>query len=190
MKTLAVGVLAAALLSTTAFAAPTTYAIDKSHMQVGYTISHVGFSLNHGRFHDVDATLTLDPAAPAASKVAATIKVASIDTDDVKRNEHLQTPDFFDAAKYPTITFVSTKVTPTGPKTAKVAGNLTIHGVTKPVVLDATLVNLGEHPLTKHQAAGMHATVAIKRSDFGVKGFLPAVGDDVNIVIDAEFQAK
>jgi polyisoprenoid-binding protein YceI len=189
MKPLALGALAAALLTTPVLAAPVTYTIDKSHMDVAYSLNHLGLSTSRGRFGDVDATLVLDPDAPAASKVSATIQVKSLDSGDAKRDEHVTGPDFFDAAKFPTITFVSTQVTPTGARTAKVAGNLTIHGVTKPVVLDATLNGMGPHPMNKKPAAGIHATVTIKRSEYGVAAYVPMVGDDVTITIDAEFIA-
>lgn len=187
IKAFALGAVLAAAAFSSALAEPRTYAIDPTHMDVTYSISHLGFSASKGRFGEVESSLILDEANPAASKVTATIKVASIDSGDAKRDEHLKGADFFDAAKFPTITFVSTKVTPTGAKTAKLAGDLTIHGVTKPVVMDATIVALGPHPMTKKQAAGVHATTVIKRSDFGVAGFLPAVGDEVTITIDAEY---
>ncbi len=183
----AIGAVMAAAAFNSALAEPKTYAIDPTHMEVTYAISHLGFSTSKGRFGEVESTLTLDEANPAASKVTATIKVASVDSGDAKRDEHLRGAEFFDAAKYPTITFVSTKVTPTGAKTAKIAGDLTIHGVTKPVVLDAKIVALGPHPMTKKAAAGVHASTTIKRSDYGVAGFLPAVGDEVTITIDSEY---
>lgn len=187
LKAFTLGVLAAAAAFTSALAEPKTYAIDPTHMEVTYAINHLGFSTSKGRFADVESVLVLDEANPAASKVSATIKVASLDSGFAKRDEHLLSADFFDAAKYPTITFVSKGVTVTGPKTAKLAGDLTIHGVTKPVVLDATINAIGENPLTKKPAAGVHATTVIKRSDFGVTAYLPAIGDDVTITIDAEY---
>jgi polyisoprenoid-binding protein YceI len=189
MRSYLLGAAVAALLSSSALAAPATYVIDKQHMDVTYALNHLGFSTSKGRFGDVDATLTLDPDAPAASKVSATIKVDSIDSGDAARDKHLKSADFFDVEKYPTITFVSTKVTPTGPKTAQVAGDLTIHGVTKPVVLDTVLTALGPYPMGSAPSAGIHATVTVKRSEYGVKAYVPAVGDDVTIVIDAEFHA-
>ena len=190
LKTVTLGALFAAAAFSAALAAPKSYSIDPTHMEVTYSIDHVGFSTSKGRFADVASTLVLDEANPAASKVSATIKVGSLDSGFGKRDEHLLSADFFDAAKYPTITFTSTKVTVVGAKTAKVAGDLTIHGVTKPVVLDAVIVGLGPHPLTKGQAAGIHATAHIKRSDFGMTTYIPLVGDDVTITLDAEYAAQ
>jgi polyisoprenoid-binding protein YceI len=187
LKAITLGVLAAAAAFTSVLAEPKTYAIDPSHMEVTYAINHLGFSTSKGRFSDVASALTLDQANPAASKVTATIKVASLDTGFGKRDEHILSADFFDAAKFPTITFVSKGVTVTGDKTAKLAGDLTIHGVTKPVTLDAAITKIGANPLSKAPTAGVHATTTIKRSDFGVTAYLPAIGDDVTITIDAEY---
>ena len=187
LKAFAFGALVAAAAFSSALAEPKTYAIDATHMEVTYAINHVGFSTSKGRFADVASTLTLDEANPAASKVNTTIKVASLDSGFGKRDEHLLSADFFDAAKYPTITFVSNRVTPVGARTAKVAGDLTLHGVTKPVVLDAVIVGLGPNPLTKAQAAGIHAVTTIKRSDFGITTYVPLIGDEVTITLDAEY---
>ncbi len=190
MKCLALTAAFATLISGGAIAAPATYVLDKTHMDVAYSLSHLGFSTSHGRFGDVDATLVLDPDAPANSKVSATIQVKSIDSGNDARDEHIRGADWFDVAKYPTITFVSTKTTPTGANTAKVTGDLTIHGVTKSVVLDTTLTKFAPHPMRKAQTAGIHATVTIKRSDYGVSSSVPMIGDEVTIVIDGEFPAK
>jgi polyisoprenoid-binding protein YceI len=190
LKTFTLGALVAAATFTAALAEPKTYAVDTQHMEVTYAINHLGFSTSKGRFSDVASTLTLDETNPTASKVTAVIQVASIDSGYTFRDNHLKTADFFDVAKYPTITFASTKVTKTGAKTAKVAGDLTIHGVTKPVVLDATIVGIGANPMSKAQEAGIHATTTVKRSDFGMTGYLPAIGDEVTITLDAEYLLK
>ncbi len=190
LKAFTLGALVAAAAFASAMAEPRTYVVDPTHMEVNYAINHVGFSTSKGRFSDVASVLVLDEANPAASKVNATIKVASLDAGYDKRDTHLLSADFFDVAKYPTITFASTRVTPTGAKTAKVAGNLTLHGVTKPVVLDATIVGLGANPLTKAQSAGIHATTTVKRSDFGMTTYVPLIGDEVTITLDAEYTAQ
>lgn len=189
LKAFTLGAVAAAVAFTAALAEPKTYAIDPTHMEVTYAINHLGFSTSKGRFSDVASALTLDEANPAASKVSATIQVKSLDSGFNKRDEHLLSADFFDAAKYPTITFVSKGVTPTGPKTAKVAGDLTIHGVTKPVVLDATITAIKANPMSQAPTAGVHATTTIKRSEFGISTYLPAIGDEVTITLDAEYTA-
>jgi len=190
LKAFTLGALVAAAAFASAMAEPRTYVVDPTHMEVNYAINHVGFSTSKGRFSDVASVLVLDEANPAASKVNATIKVASLDAGYDKRDAHLLSADFFDVAKYPTITFASTKVTVTGAKTAKVAGDLTLHGVTRPVVLDATIVGLGPNPLTKAQSAGIHATTTVKRSDFGMTTYVPLIGDDVTITLDAEYTAQ
>lgn len=182
-----------ALATALAFALPAaaqaadTYQIDASHTHVGFTISHMGFSETYGVFKNVSGTLTLDQAKPQASKVDVTIDVASIDTANEKRDEHLKSDAFFDVAKYPTMTFKSTKVEVTGKDTATVTGDLTLHGVTKPVGLVVKLNKAGESPMRKGvQVAGFSALGKLKRSDFGIKTYVPMIGDEVTIAISTE----
>jgi polyisoprenoid-binding protein YceI len=122
---------------------------------------------------------------PAASKVNITIPVAAIDSGVPKLDEHLKSKDFFDVEAFPTASFVSTKVEVTGENTAIVHGNLTLHGVTKPVDLDVKLNKLGENMMNK-ETAGFSATAMIKRSDFGIVMYLPALSDDVRLDIEVE----
>ena len=177
--------LAAAFLP--AFAAE-KYAIDPTHTQVEFTYSHFGFSNITGRFDQVESEFAFDAADPTKSSVKVTIPVDSISTGVAKLDEHLLSADFFDAARYPTATFTSTGVTVAGEGKLAVAGDLSIHGVTKPVVMDVTINKVGEHPMSKKPAAGFDASFDIKRSEFGVGGYAPAVSDEVRIEITVEAQ--
>lgn len=186
MKTLLLaGLLAFATVP--AFAAD-AYKVDPTHTQVEFTYSHFGFSNITGRFDRVEADFQFDPADPVASSVKVTIPVDSITTGVEKLDEHLLSPDFFDAAQFPTATFTSTAVTEKGEGKLAVAGNLTIHGVTRPVVMDVTINKVAEHPMSKKPAAGFDASFDIKRSEFGVGGYAPAVSDEVRIEITVEAQ--
>jgi len=180
--------LTAALVvaSASAFAAPVTYKIDPNHTDVVASWSHFGFSNPIAHFGQVDGAITYDPKNVGTSKVEVTIPLAGLNANVEKFNEHLRSADFFDAEKYPTITFKSTKVEAAGDKKLRVFGDLTIKGVTKPVVLDTTINKIGDHPMAKRAAAGFDATTTIKRSDFGVDAFVPNVSDNVTIRITTE----
>ncbi|HBD19878.1 MAG TPA: polyisoprenoid-binding protein [Arenimonas sp.] len=183
--------LALATLLATAFLpafAADKYAIDPTHTQVEFTYSHFGFSNITGRFDQVESEFYFDPADPTQSSVKVTIPVASISTGVAKLDEHLQGADFFDVAQFPTATFTSTGVTAAGEGKLKVAGDLTIHGVTRPVVMDVVINKVGTHPMTQANAAGFDASFDIKRSEFGVGGYAPAVSDEVRIEITVEAQ--
>jgi polyisoprenoid-binding protein YceI len=177
---------AALVLSGSAFAAPVTYDIDGRHTQVLFTYSHFGLSNITGRFDNISGTIAYDAADPAASSVKVTIPIDAVSTGVAKLDDHLESPDFFDAAKYPTATFTSTAVTVAGEGKWTIAGDLTLHGVTRPVVLDATTNFVGPHPMSKAPAAGFDATTTIKRSEFGIDRMLPGVPDDVRIRITVE----
>lgn len=165
-----------------------TYAVEPKHTRVLFAVSHIGFSTWYGDFTGVAGTLKLDPKTPSASQVDITIPVASVSTTNTVLDGELKSADWFDAATYPTITFHSTKVTPTGKDTAKVAGDLTFHGVTKPVVLDARFNAAGVNPLTKGYTVGFEVSGKLKRSDFGVKTYVPMIGDEVTLIISAPFE--
>jgi polyisoprenoid-binding protein YceI len=188
MKTIRSAMLAASALALS-FVLPAqaaeTYKLDPMHTQVVWSINHFGFSNPSGKFASIDGTLTLDEAKPEDSKVTATITIANLFTGLDKLNEHLLSDKFFDAKQFPTATFTSTKVETTGKDTAKVTGDLTVHGVTKPVVLDVTLNKIGEN-MMKKKTAGFSATTTIKRSDFGMTTYLPMLGDEVKLSIESE----
>ena len=186
MKTLVLAGLFA-LATLPAFAAD-AYKIDPAHTQVEFTYSHLGFSNITGRFDKIESEFVFDAADPTQSSVTVTIPVDSISTGVAKLDEHLLSADFFDAAKYPTATFTSTGVTVAGEGKLAVAGDLRIHGVTRPVVMDVTINKLAQHPVSKKPAAGFDARFDIKRSEFGVGGYAPAVSDEVRIEITVEAQ--
>lgn len=163
-----------------------TYKADPAHTQVLWQVNHLGFSLFDGAFADVIGTLTIDPAKLAATKVEVEVPIARLTTTSAKLNDHLWTPDFFDAAKYPTASFKSTGVVVKG-ATARISGNLTLHGVTRPVVLDARFVGAGIGVMTKAPSVGFRASTTIKRSDFGLGYGVPMVSDLVKLEINAAF---
>ncbi|MBX9401738.1 YceI family protein [Lysobacter sp. BMK333-48F3] len=169
-----------------AVAAPLTYKIDPNHTDVVAGWSHFGFSHPVAHFGKVDGSITYDPAKPAASSVQVTIPLDGLNSHVPDFDEHLKSADFFDAAKYPTITFKSTKVEAAGEKKLKVTGELTVHGVTKPAVLDVTINKIGEQPMAKRAAAGFDASTTLKRSDFGLGKYAPNVSDEVSIRITTE----
>jgi len=178
----------AGLLATagTAAAAPVTYKLDPSHTMVLFSWNHFGFSHPSANLGQVDGTLVYDEAAPTKSTVEVTLPLAGLDTFVPKLDEHLKSADFLDAAKFPTVTFKSTKVTSAGKDKLKVVGDLTVHGVTKPVTLDVTVNKVGPHPMMKVQTSGFDATATIKRSDFGVGAYVPNVSDEIKINITTE----
>ncbi len=167
-----------------------TYAVEPVHTRVLFAVSHMGFSTWYGDFTGVSGSLTLDPKNAAADQLDVSIPVNSVTTTNAKLDEELKSADWFDATTYPTITFHSTKVTETGPGTADVVGDLTFHGVTKPVVLHATFKGSGVNMMTKGFTAGFDVTGALKRSDFGVGKYVPLIGDDVTLIISAPFEKK
>ncbi|BEV10093.1 YceI family protein [Asticcacaulis sp. DW145] len=184
--------LAAALLAgslTPAFAAPETYALEATHTEVVFSWTHFGFSKPTAKFMNAVGTLVLDEAAPAASSVEVSFAIDGLNTGVAALDGHLKSKDFFDAATYPTATFKSTKVDVTGKDTANVTGNLTIHGVTKPVTLAVKLNKIGAN-MKGVKTAGFSATGQIKRSDFGMGAYVPAVSDEITLVITAEANKK
>lgn len=181
--------LASALLlaSTSAMAASQAYVIDGGHTQTEFTWNHFGFSNPSGGFDDIKGTINYDAADPLKSSVEVTIAISSMNTHVKKLDEHLSDADFFDAAKFPTATFKSTKVTKGAAKgDYKVSGDLTIHGVTKPVTLDAKLNRADLHPMKKVPTIGFDASTTIKRSDFGMGAYVPNVSDEIRIHITTE----
>lgn len=167
-----------------------TYQVEPSHTQIVFAYDHMGFTNNMGVVTMPTGTLTLDKANPAASKVSIEVPIANLTTGIPALNEHLAKPEFFDAAKFPTATFVSTSVKPDGATGADITGNLTIKGVTKPVTLDAELYGAGKAPAMAggKENVGFVATTTIKRSDFGMAYGVPMVGDAIELKIVAAFQ--
>ncbi|MCJ0928123.1 YceI family protein [Acinetobacter lwoffii] len=184
-KTLALG-LAVASVATVSMAKPVAYTIDPTHSATVFSWSHFGFSTPSANFRDIQGTINVDNVKPANSSVNVNIPVASINTNVKALDDHIKTAEFFDAAKYPNITFKSTKVQALGKNKYKITGNLTVKDVTKPVVLDAVLNKQGVHPMTKLQTIGFNATTSFNRSAFGVGGYVPNVGDKITVNITTE----
>lgn len=163
------------------------YRIDPSHAQVRMTWNHLGLSNPGATFEDVQGVVRINQANPAASSVSVTIPVRGLDSGVPALDTEFQSDKFFDAARHPAITFVSNQVRTVGlGRRFQVAGDLTVRGVTRPVVLDAVLNGAGTHPMTGTQTAGFSATTRIKRSDFGLNVALPMVSDDVDVEITLE----
>lgn len=200
-QTLALAAIAAALFVSPAFAQPASspdpaavkggsFAADPGHTKVTWSVDHFGFSTYVGQFGQVAATLKLDPKAIASTTLEATIQTASVGTLNTALDNHIKNADFLDVAKFPTATFKSTAVKPTGDRTADVTGDLTLHGVTRPVTLKATFIRGGMNPVDRNTyRLGFQGKTVIKRSDFGIKTYVPAIGDEVTLQIDAEFRA-
>ena len=186
-KTLLVAALFA--FAGSAFAAPVTYKIDPGHTNVLASWNHFGFSNPSANFGQADGTLVYDADNVAASSVRVTLPLTGLSALADQFYEHLTSDKWFDAAKYPSTTFTSTKVEAAGEGRLKVTGDLTIKGVTKPVVLDVTLNKAGEHPMKKVPAIGFDATATVKRSDFGVGAYAPMVSDEVTLKITTEATA-
>jgi len=177
---------AALLLAGNAFAAPVSYKIDANHTDVIAEWNHFGFSHPTARFGQVDGVIVYDAATVGQSSVKVTIPLSGINSGVAKLDEHLRSSDFFDAEQFPTITFNSTRTEAAGDNKLRVAGDLTVHGVTRPVVLDVTLNKAGEHPNGKRAAIGFDASTTIKRSDFGIDKYVPNVSDEITIRITTE----
>ena len=163
-----------------------TYKLDPTHTDVLVQWSHMGFSNPSAHFGNADGTLVYDAADVGKSSVEVTLPLSGLNSFTAKFDEHLRSADFFDASKFPTATFKSTKVEAAGTNKLTVTGDLTVKGITKPVVLDVTVNGAGEHPMAKVPSVGFDATTTLKRSDFGVGAYAPAVSDDVKVRITTE----
>ncbi|WP_082443513.1 MULTISPECIES: YceI family protein [Stenotrophomonas] len=163
-----------------------TYKLDPSHTDVLVQWSHMGFSNPSAHFGQADGTLVYDAADVTKSSVDVTLPLSGLNSFTAKFDEHLKSADFFDAAKFPTATFKSTKVEAAGANKLTVTGDLTVKGTTKPVTLDVTINGAGEHPMMKVPSVGFDATTTLKRSDFGVGAYAPAVSDEVKVRITTE----
>lgn len=177
------------LMSSTAFA--TDYTVDPDHSTIGFKIRHLTISTVTGRFTEVKGTFSFDPANVGGAKAEGTVGVQSINTEQKKRDDHLRSPEFFDAAKFPEMSFKTTKIVPGSDGSFKAEGDLTIHGVTKPVTLDVIYGGATKDPMGNERAA-FSATTKVNRKDFGLNwnkvletgGLL--VGDDVTIQLEIE----
>lgn len=163
------------------------YVIDKQgqHAFVNFKISHLGYSWLYGTFKDFDGRFSFDEQNPEASRVSVTLNTASVDTNHAERDKHLRSGDFLNASKHPTATFESTAVKPTGEGVADISGNLTLNGVTKPVVIAAKFVGQGEDPWGGYRA-GFEGSTRIKLKDFDIQKDLGPAAQEVELIISVE----
>ncbi|ABQ55044.1 TPA: YceI family protein [Legionella pneumophila] len=178
-------ILAVFALTSYVYAEPQTLTLDNQHTYVLWKVKHLGFSTQAGKWY-ASGQLVLDKDNPQQSKVNVTIKVDDIVTGIPELDKHLKGKLFFDTKQFPTATFVSNRVEVMGENKAKVYGMLTLHGVTKPIILNVILNKAGINLLNDRETAGFSATTSLKRSDYGIKALIPEVGDDVEIEIEAE----
>jgi len=187
LKSLALAATLAAVGS--AALAADKYTLDASHSQVLFSYKHLGFSTTYGLFSGFEGEISYDEANPAASSVTVSMPVKSMFTGWEAREAHfLESGDFFKANEHELVSFSSTGIEVTGDATAKITGDLSMNGVTKSVVLDAVLNQAGENPLAKKPWLGFDASTVLKRSDFGLGAFAPAVSDEVEVKISIEAQ--
>ncbi|KGO97687.1 YceI family protein [Novilysobacter defluvii] len=181
-------ILAAAVagFATAASAESITYTMDPAHTQVVAQWNHFGFSNPTIHFGQVDGTVTYDPENVEASSVQVTIPLSGMDSGVEAFNEHLRTADFFDIAQHPEVTFRSTSVKALGADRMRVTGDLTMHGITRPVDLAVTVNGVGTHAMTGQPAAGFDAEATILRSDFGLDMYAPTVSDEIKLRITTE----
>jgi polyisoprenoid-binding protein YceI len=170
-------------------AAAETYSVDTVHSTVIFRVKHMNASYAYGRFNDIKGQFGFDEQNPAQSRFDFEVKVASIDTAQPKRDMHLKSPDFFNAVQFPTITFKSKSVTKAGTDEYQVSGDLTLHGVTRPVILKVMKTGSGKGP-RGGSIAGLESVFAIKRSDFKMTNMVGPVGDDVVVTVSVEGGAR
>jgi|SRR6266850_5628288 len=190
ISTAAPDALAQTAVSTLGSVKAGIYKVESYHTQVGFSLSHFGFTNYAGLFSGATGSLQLDPAHLTAAKLDVTIPIESITTTVPKLTDELKGAQWFDTAKFPSATFTSTKVVSGSNGETTITGNLTLHGVTKPVVLHAHLVGAGVNPIDKAYTLGFEATGTIKRSEFGVSTYVPVVGDDVQLTIAGAFELQ
>ncbi len=183
--------LTAAAVVATAFAAPAiaapeAYVLDASHSQIVFSYNHLGYSTTWSMFSGFEGEIAFDQEDPAASSVSVSFPVRTMLTGWEGRFEHFMGEDFFAAAEDEMVTFTSTGIEVTGDTTALITGDLTLNGVTKPVVLDAKMNQVGDHPMAGKPWAGFDATTTVLRSDFEVGSFAPFVSDEVEVMISVE----
>jgi polyisoprenoid-binding protein YceI len=184
-KTIATLALGAALFTGPLMAAD--YVIDQKgqHAFINFKVSHLGYSWLYGTFKDFSGTFSYDEKNPDASKVQVSIQTASVDSNHAERDKHLRSDDFLNVSEFPTATFESTAVKTTGSDTADITGNLTLNGVTKPVVIKATLVGEGSDPWGGYRA-GFSGTTSFKMKDFGINKDLGPASQEVELILSVE----
>ncbi|MEO5693384.1 MAG: YceI family protein [Usitatibacter sp.] len=175
----------AVLVALPAMAELENFTIDPNHTFPAYEVSHFGYSIQRGRFNRTSGRITLDEAARKCG-AEVTIDATSVSSGVAKLDEHLKGEDFFNTPKHPNITFISTDCVFDGARVKSVKGDLTMNGITRPVTLAATTFQCAPHPMMKKKVCGGDFETAVKRSEFGIKYALPALGDDVKLRINVE----
>jgi len=162
------------------------YTLDASHSQIVFSYDHLGFSTTYGMFSGFEGQIEFNEADPAQSAVSVSMPVMSMFTGWEQRDAHFMSPDFFDASDDEMVSFASTSIEVTGENTALITGDLTLNGVTKSIVLDATMNKSDTHPMANKPWLGFDATTTLLRSDYNVGNFAPFVGDEVGVMISIE----
>jgi polyisoprenoid-binding protein YceI len=188
-------ILPAASVLVTLLTGPTTgfaadYTIDLAHSHLLFMIDHLGFAKMVGLFTDFGGSFSFDPSNVAASKLVVNIKTESLQTHFAARDRDLKGADWFNTTEFPEMTFIGTGFSKKDDHTGTITGNLTLHGVTKPVTLNVVLNKVGPNPLDKLNSAGFSARGTLKRSEFGMKAFLGPIGDAVDLIIEIEAKQK
>jgi polyisoprenoid-binding protein YceI len=186
MRHLLLAAAAAAALFTAAPARAADYKIDPTHTHVLFMVNHLGFANMVGLFTGISGTLSFDAASVPASKLNVVIKTDTLSTQFGPRDADLKGADWFNVAEFPEMTFTGTHYEKKDEHTGTIAGNLTLLGVTKPLTLNVTFNRAGVRPSDKADAAGFSATAKLKRSDFGMKTYIPYIGDEVSLIIETE----
>ena len=181
---------ALAITTMASAALPTQWQLDDSHTRVGFSVEHLGFSTVMGHFSDVDGTVQFDLKNPNQTQFNFVVDTDSIDTGWEARDEHLKTKEFFNVEKYPTMSFKSTQVNFVNPQQAKVTGDFTLLGQTKPLTLNLTLKKIDDSPLTKEPVVGFRATGNIDRTAYGMDAYSQGITTNVPIQIDGELVEK
>lgn len=181
MKTL----LIAAMASLCTVASAADYTIDPAHTYPNFAVDHLGFSTMYGRFNTTSGKLSMD-LEQGTGAVEIVIETASIDTGHEKRDEHLRSPDFLNVVEFPEMRYRSTSVTFHEDQRATVEGELTLLGVTRPVTLEVARISCGVHPFNKSNVCGFDAAATLKRSDFGMSYGIPAIGDELQLMLEVE----
>lgn len=166
------------------------YVLDPAHGKITWSLDHMGFSTYVGQFTDVNATLTLDTKNPTASRLQAEVKTDSVGSLNSALDQHLKTADFLDTANHPTASFKATRIRMTDADSAEITGQLTLRGVTKPIVIAADFNQAGINPVDKQYSVGFDGRAQIKRSDFGISYGVPVLGDNVTLHFEAEFKLQ
>jgi polyisoprenoid-binding protein YceI len=186
LRIAALTAMAFGILTGTASAQQERYLFDKAHTNILFFVNHLGFSMMKGKFHEYDGEFIFDREDPTQSSLDVTIATASVDMDHDGLNEHLRTADFFDTETYPTMSFKSTAIERTGEDTALITGDFTMLGVTQPVTLDVKFNKADVHPVNQKYIAGFSGGTTIKRSDYGMTYLVPAIGDEVTVMLEVE----